>query len=152
HAVGHAALCIATLAALAATTASAPGARAENAPPQDAIRIDVVEPATRTTAVSPLPASVGIVFTQGEFPAGATGALRDDQGLPIPFESDITGYWDATKSHVKWLLLHFRADPARTYYFDPAGGAGSALRPEGKPLATAADGAIAINAGRLTAR
>ncbi|MHC4871954.1 MAG: hypothetical protein ACYTFY_08920 [Planctomycetota bacterium] len=110
------------------------GVPAEKVPakPLEKFRLDIVEPKYRGFIPKDCPVSVGVVFPERKFKKGMTGSLTDDTGKEIPFESEVTGWWNASKTEIKWLLLHFRADADKTYYFAREG---KALRPEGPPLA-----------------
>lgn len=100
------------------------------------IRLDVVEPPERHTPVHDYPVAVGLVFPKGEVTSLPGGHLVDDRGRRVPFEAEITGWWEPARQNVKWLLLHFKASTDRHYFFEP-----------GKPATLAKGGVIARRQG-----
>lgn len=112
------------------------------------IRLDVVEPQGAQRDVADWPVSVGAVFPEGELTSSA-GRIVDDAGNVVPHETDVTGWWDADRKHIKWLLFHFRASTGRTYHFEPGSGAGKLT---GLPIAQTVGDRIEVNTGPLRAR
>jgi len=130
------------------TVALAFAASAESAPAKN-ILLEVLEPAQRTEPIRQFPVSVGLVFPEGELSAAPGGALRNDLGRPVPFEAEATGWWSPRKDCVKWLLLKFRADTDRTYYFERGG---PPLAPKGKPIAQEEGNDVVVETGPLAVR
>jgi len=108
-----------------------------------------LEPANRTSAVKDWPVSVGLVFPDGELPAGSKFAVMDDRNNSVPFESEVTGWWSAEKKNIKWLLLHFKASTNRYYRFVPSV---DGERPTGRPMAVSTADGVVINTGPLQAK
>ncbi len=127
------------LAVLAALLAALPLAAAP-------IPIEILEPADRPAPVRQFPVAVGLVFPDGELAAVPGGAVVDSHGAAVPFDAQATGWWDAGKTRVKWLLLNFRADGGGRYAF--ARGAAPAA-PQGPALVTRDDGAVTVDTGPL---
>lgn len=113
------------------------------------IPLDILEPPQRVDAVKDYPATVGAIFLEGEITSAPGGAVVDDRGRAVPFEWEVTGWWNESKDSVKWLLLHFNADSDRRYSFVLGGQPANAA---GKPLAVETGGGITINTGPLQAR
>jgi len=111
------------------------------------IRLDVLEPEDRSSVVFGFPVSVGLVFPEGELSSVPGGRVVDDRGRPVPFEAEATGWWDAEHDWIKWLLLHFRADTDRTYFFEVGG---DAVAPQGEPIGSQSEKAVTIDSGRLS--
>ena len=110
------------------------------------IPLEILEPPARTAAVRDFPVSVGLVFPDGELNTVPGGEVVGEGGAAIPFEAEATGWWDPGKTRVKWLLLHFRADTGRKYYFQ------TQSKPtllSGRPLAVAEGGRVVVDTGPL---
>ena len=117
--------------------------------PQARIRLEVLEPEERGEAVRDFPVSVGLVFPEGEINSLPGGRLVDGDGEAVPFEAEVTGWWNPEKSRIKWLLLHFKASTDREYYFEVG------KKPEaqeGRPIASRDDGAVLVATGPLKLR
>ena len=113
------------------------------------IAIDVLEPDRRTQEIGQFPVSVGLVFPDGELKSIPGGRVVDESGQPVPFEAEVTGWWDREHTRAKWLLLHFNASPGKQYAFE----IGQApAPPAGAPLASIRDGAVVVDTGPLKAR
>ena len=122
---------------------------AEAASPQTRIAIDVLEPRGRAGVIHGFPVSVGLVFQDGELKSVPGGRLVDNEGRAIPFEVEATGWWDSQKNRVKWLLLHFRADTDRRYFFDLGKEPDSIT---GKPIAVEQGESVRVSTGPLDVR
>lgn len=132
--------------------AETPPAAAKETPalPKGAVPLEILEPAERSGTVKQFPVAVGLVFPQGELKNPAAGAVLNDLGEKVPFESKVTAWWSAEKDSIKWLLLNFRADTDRKYFFDPAG---TREISDGPALARSRDdGAIEVDTGKIKVR
>lgn len=110
------------------------------------IPISILEPAGRGVILRDVPVAVGVVFPAREMTSADAGALVDDGGRAVPFESEATGWWEPERRNVKWLLLRFRADTDRRYVFRTDG---NARRPTGAPMVAERDGSIEVDTGAL---
>ena len=110
------------------------------------IPISILEPPDRGVVLRNVPVAVGLVFPSGEMTSPDAGGLRDDTGRALPFDSEVTGWWEPERRNVKWLLLRFRADTDRRYVFSTDG---KPLRPEGPAMAAERDGLVEVNTGPL---
>ena len=110
------------------------------------IRLDVLEPEDRSSVVHAFPISVGLVFPKGELSSVPGGRIVDDQGRPVVFEAEATGWWDAEHDWIKWLLVHFGADTDRTYFFEVGG---DAVAIQGEPIGIQSDKVVTIDTGPL---
>ena len=133
-----------------ALTGQLAGLAAAAAATANRVRLDVLEPPARKTTIHDYPISTGLVFPQGEVTSLPGGNLVDDRGQTVPFESEVTGWWEPEKRNVKWLLLHFKASTDRHYFFEP----GKSSPPSTKGAAIArVDGAeIGVDTGPLQVR
>ncbi|MGD9497056.1 MAG: hypothetical protein AB7Y46_12235 [Armatimonadota bacterium] len=113
------------------------------------IALQLLEPPQRRGAVEDFPVSVGLVFPEGELADAPGGRIVDDLGRSVPFEAEVTGWWDPERTRVKWLLLHLRASTQRRYFFEPGG---EPTMPTGEPIATRAGEEISIDTGPLQVR
>src|SRR5438067_2146347 len=75
-------------------------ARSSRAGDNNRIAIEIIEPPERQATIANFPASVGLVFLEGELPSADGGALLDDRGEAVPFESEATGWWSPEKRSV----------------------------------------------------
>jgi len=122
-------------------------AGSEGAEPGREVPLEILEPAMRAGTVHEWPTCVGLVFPEGELPAGSKFALLDERNQHVPFESEVTGWWSAEKKNIRWLLLHFKASADRSYRFVPGL---QGMRPAGRSMAIAsAGGGLAVNTGPL---
>jgi len=110
------------------------------------VRLDVLEPEGRGGVVCGFPVSVGLVFPKGELSSIPGGRVADDRSRPVAFEAEATGWWDAEHDWIKWLLVHFRADTDRTYFFELGG---DAVAPQGEPVGIQSDTTVTIDTGPL---
>jgi len=111
-----------------------------------AIPIEVLEPADRGFVPGQFPVNVGIVLPDGEMTDPSSGALFDDRGRNVPFTSEVTAWWDAAHTSVKWLLLRFNADGDRQYRFVPGG---QRTVPEAGVVVVSRDDEIHVDTGPL---
>ncbi len=132
-------------------TGCTPSKRAEekDGPEDGRIRIDVLEYSKRKSPVLDFPSTTGLIFPEGFLREGPAGRLVDDRGRSIPFESEVTGWWDVDHSSIKWVLLHFRASENRTYYFEPGR---KAKRFDGDALGGQTPDAVEVDTGPLRVR
>ena len=79
----------------------------------EAVPLEILEPAERAETVKEFPASLGLIFLEGELTSAPGGAVVDDLGSAIPFDWEVTGWWSPEKASLKWLLLHFKASSDR---------------------------------------
>jgi hypothetical protein len=125
------------------------GGFAAGSSPGEAVPLEILEPAERAETVKEFPVSLGLIFLEGEVASAHGGAVLDDLGSAIPFDSEVTGWWSPEKESVKWLLLHFKASSDRNYSFvlgaQPA-------RPQGRPLAVESRGGVVVDTGPLEVR
>lgn len=113
------------------------------------IALEILEPEGRK-AIERYPVAVGMVFPEGELKDAGRGRVVDDAGQTVPALAEATGWWDADRSSVRWLLLRFNADTRRQYFFEPAAQAEPLT---GALLAVRDDkGDITINTGPMQAR
>lgn len=84
------------------------------------IALDVLEPEGRA-AIHAFPVAVGVVVPQDTLASVPGGRVLDDRGNNIPLDASVTGWWDENRSDPKWLLLRFRADTDRKYFFEVGG-------------------------------
>ncbi len=110
------------------------------------IRLDVLEPEDRGSVVHGFPISVGLVFPEDELSSAPGGRVVDDRGRQVPFEAEVTGWWDAEHDWIKWLLVNLGADTDRTYFFEVGG---DAVAPLGEPIGTQSDKTVTIDTGPL---
>lgn len=111
------------------------------------VGIDVL--ADSSPNVRDFPVATGLVFPDGVLSSVPGGRLVDDQGKAVPFEAEATGWWNAEKTRIKWLLLRFKASGDRRYYFEPGE---PPLSPGGTPFASVIAGYILVDTGPLQVR
>ena len=58
------------------------------------VPIELLEPASRPTALRRFPVQGGLVFPPGELPTATQGAIIDDLGAKVPSEQEPTGVWN----------------------------------------------------------
>jgi len=110
------------------------------------IRLDVLEPEDRGCVIHGFPTSVGLVLPEDDLSSVPGGRVVDDRGRPVAFEAEATGWWDAEHDWVKWLLIHFRADTDRAYFFEVGG---DAVASRGKPMGIQSEETVTIDTGPL---
>ena len=109
------------------------------------IPIELLESASRPTALKSFPVQGGLVFPPGEIPTAIQGAIVDDLGTTIPSEQEVTGVWnDGPTPSVRWLLVRFRADAGRAYTFQPTGS-----RPLDTAMGQVMGGNIVVDTGSI---
>lgn len=113
------------------------------------IKLQILEPLERTGVVRDFPIAVGLVFPDGELQSLPGGRIVDDRSLSVPFEAEATGWWDARRTRVKWLLLRFRVSTDRRYVFEVGG---RPLQPTGRPIAEQRGGDVLVSTGPLDVR
>ncbi|MDP6777508.1 MAG: hypothetical protein QGI83_12170 [Candidatus Latescibacteria bacterium] len=116
------------------------------APSPERIALEVLEPEEREGPVLDWPVAVGVVFPEGKLAEAPGGRVVDDLGYAVPFEAEVTGWWQPEKASVKWLLLRFVASTDRRYFFEP-GQWGP--EPQGEPLATTTGNGVHVSTGPL---
>ena len=58
------------------------------------------------------PVTQGIPFGEGHFSIGDAACIVDNEGRPLPTQSQCLATWDRERHWVKWLLVDFQADEA----------------------------------------
>ncbi|MCG8461114.1 MAG: hypothetical protein MI919_32925, partial [Holophagales bacterium] len=91
------------------------------------------------------PVAVGVVLPRESLQRLEHAHLTEN-GVPIPHDAEITGYWPPDQSWIKWVLLRFRATTDRDYRLVLAAGP---PRAPGPPLATETKTQITIDTGPL---
>ncbi len=110
------------------------------------IALEILEPDEREGIVQDWPVALGLVFPEGELSSVPGGRIVDDQGRPVPFEAEATGWWSPERESVKWLLLRFVASTDRGYFYE-SGKWGP--EPQGVPLAVSDGDRIHVSTGPL---
>lgn len=138
---------VVVLMALALTSCKT-GSPANKPPSQKRTALEILEPAEREAVIRDFPVSVGLVFPEGELKSTPGGKLVDGHGTHVPFDATPTGWWDAERKSIKWLLLKFNASTDRSHFFVRDKDSTEAA---GQPIAAEQNGTISINTGPLKA-
>ncbi len=99
--------------------------------------------------VTPAAVTCGVPFPRDTYHPGQPLRLLDDAGAPQPMQARVTATWDPEgRQGVRWLLLDFLAEPARTYTLH----LGDQPAPALPALASEDDQAILIDTGAIAGR
>ncbi len=80
------------------------------------IALENLETASRPRGiVENYPVTVGVILPRGALNIGERVRLIDELKNEIPVRAENTGYWDISRTQIKWILLHFNASSNHQY-------------------------------------